>query len=161
MRLKVPCHVRNRPVNGRSVDACEQPVSGHFFRPENTSTNSPASQIVDPRFRDNDVPDWFDLSVVCLTLGALPSGSPLAGAVLLDQPLARPAQLQAGTVDQQVDRPTGGAGLRRQLQALGAPAEGARSSAPGRGRAAGGSSRSVPQSGAAPGGTQRAVSELS
>src|SRR3954447_11192649 len=71
--LEVPCHVRSRPANGRSVDACEQPVSGRFFRPENTSTNSPASQITDPRFRDNDVPDWFDLSVVCLTLGALPS----------------------------------------------------------------------------------------
>src|SRR3954467_14997994 len=34
------------------------------------------------------------------------------------------AQLQAGTVDQQVDRSAGGAGLRRQFQALGAPAEG-------------------------------------
>jgi hypothetical protein len=74
--LEVPSHVRSRPVNERSVDACEQPVSGHFFRPENTSTNSPASQIADPRFRDNDVPDWFDLSVVCLTPGALPSRWP-------------------------------------------------------------------------------------
>jgi hypothetical protein len=71
--LEVPCHVRSRPVNERSVDACEQPVSGHFFRPGNPSTNSPASQIADRRFRDNDVPDWFDLSVVCLTLAALPS----------------------------------------------------------------------------------------
>src|SRR3954447_24166525 len=33
-------------------------------------------------------------------------------------------QLQSRTVDQQVDRPTGGAGLRWQLQALGPPAEG-------------------------------------
>jgi hypothetical protein len=28
--LEVPSHVRSRPVNERSVDACEQPVSGHF-----------------------------------------------------------------------------------------------------------------------------------
>ena len=41
--------------------------------------------------------------------------APLAGAVLLDQPFARSAQLQAGTIDHQVDRPTSGAGLRRQL----------------------------------------------
>src|SRR4051812_50142636 len=33
------------------------------------------------------------------------------------------AQLQPGTVDQQVDRAASRAGLRRQLQALGAPAE--------------------------------------
>ena len=39
-------------------------------------------------------------------------------------PLARPAQLQAGTVDQQVDRAAGGMGLRRQFQALSASAEG-------------------------------------
>jgi hypothetical protein len=39
-------------------------------------------------------------------------------------PLARPAQLQARTVDQQVDRAAGGAGLRRQFQALSASAEG-------------------------------------
>ena len=32
--LEVLRHVRSRPVNGRSVDACEQPVSDHFFRPE-------------------------------------------------------------------------------------------------------------------------------
>ena len=54
----------------------------------------------------------------------LAPGTPLAGTVLLDQPLAWAAQLQAGTVHQQVDRPTGGAGLRRQVQRLGAPAEG-------------------------------------
>ena len=41
--------------------------------------------------------------------------APLAGTVLLDQPLARATQLQAGTVDQQVDRAAGGMGLRRQL----------------------------------------------
>ena len=52
------------------------------------------------------------------------SGAPLAGAVLLDQPFARPAQLQPGTVHQQVDRSTGGAGLCRQFQALSPPAEG-------------------------------------
>ena len=80
LRLEAPCHVRRRPVNERSVDVCEQPLSGHFFRPENTSTNSPASQIADRRFRDNDVPDWFDLSVVCLTPGALPSDNAAAGA---------------------------------------------------------------------------------
>ena len=54
----------------------------------------------------------------------LAPGAPLAGAVFLDQPLARAAQLQARTVDQQVDRPAGGAGLRRQFQALSPPAEG-------------------------------------
>ena len=54
----------------------------------------------------------------------LAPGAPLAGAVLLDQPFARAAQLQARAVDQQVDRAAGGAGLRRQFQALGAPAEG-------------------------------------
>jgi hypothetical protein len=74
--LEVPCHVRSRPVNERSVDACEQPVSSHFFRPGNTSTDSLTSQIADRRFRDNDVPDWFDLNVVCLTPGALPSSGP-------------------------------------------------------------------------------------
>jgi hypothetical protein len=37
-------------------------------------------------------------------------------------PLARAAQLQPGTVDQQVD--AGGMGLRRQLEALSPPAEG-------------------------------------
>src|SRR4051812_21826466 len=52
------------------------------------------------------------------------SGAPLAGAVLLDQPFARATQLQARAVDQQVDRPIGGAGLCRQLEGLGAPAEG-------------------------------------
>src|SRR5678816_2175164 len=52
------------------------------------------------------------------------SGAPLAGAVLLDQPFARSAQLQAGTIDHQVDRPTSGAGLRRQFQALCPSAEG-------------------------------------
>ena len=36
----------------------------------------------------------------------LAPGAPLAGAVFLDQPFARPAQLQAGTIDHQVDRPT-------------------------------------------------------
>jgi hypothetical protein len=36
-------------------------------------------------------------------------------------PLARPTQLQARTVNQQVD--AGGAGLRRQLEALSPPAE--------------------------------------
>jgi hypothetical protein len=51
-------------------------------------------------------------------------GAPPAGAVLLDQPLARAAQLQPRTVDHQVDRSAGGAGLRRQLQAPGSPAEG-------------------------------------
>jgi hypothetical protein len=50
--------------------------------------------------------------------------APPAGAVLLDQPFARPAQLQPGTVDQQVDRPAGGAGLRWQLQGLRPPTEG-------------------------------------
>jgi len=54
----------------------------------------------------------------------LAPGAPLAGPVFLDQPFARAAQLQAGTVDHQVDRPTGRAGLRRQLQALSPPAEG-------------------------------------
>jgi len=44
--------------------------------------------------------------------------------MLLDQPFARAAQLQARAVDQQVDRAAGGAGLRRQFQALGAPADG-------------------------------------
>jgi hypothetical protein len=39
-------------------------------------------------------------------------------------PFARTIQLQPGTVHQQVDRPTGGAGLRRQFQRLGPPAEG-------------------------------------
>jgi hypothetical protein len=39
-------------------------------------------------------------------------------------PLARPAQLQAGTIDHQVDRPASGAGLRRQFQALCPSAEG-------------------------------------
>ena len=34
----------------------------------------------------------------------LAPGAPLAGAVFLDQPFARPAQLQPGAVDQQVDR---------------------------------------------------------
>ena len=53
-----------------------------------------------------------------------PPGPPLPGAVLLDQPLARPTQLQPGTVDQQVDRSTSRAGLRRQFQALSPPAEG-------------------------------------
>jgi len=52
------------------------------------------------------------------------SGASLAGAVFLDQPLARAVQLQARTVDHQVDRPTAGAGLGRQLQALSPPAEG-------------------------------------
>ena len=52
------------------------------------------------------------------------SGAPLAGAVFLDQPLARAAQLQARTVNQQVDRSTSRAGLRRQLKALGPSAEG-------------------------------------
>src|ERR687897_609990 len=50
--------------------------------------------------------------------------APLAGAVFLDQPFARAAQLQPGTVDQQVDRSASRAGLRRQLQAPGPPAEG-------------------------------------
>ena len=50
--------------------------------------------------------------------------SPLAGAVFLDQPLARTAQLQPGTVDQQVDRSASRAGLCRQLKALSASAEG-------------------------------------
>ena len=54
----------------------------------------------------------------------LAPGAPLAGTVLLDQPLARATQLQSRTVDQQVDRPAGGAGLRWQLQRLGSPAEG-------------------------------------
>jgi hypothetical protein len=39
-------------------------------------------------------------------------------------PLARATQLQSRTVHQQVDRPTGGAGLRWQLQALSPSAEG-------------------------------------
>jgi hypothetical protein len=69
------------------VDACEQPVSSHFFRPGNTSTNSPASQIADRRFRDNDVPDWFDLNVVCLTPGALPSiTTAMLGCMVRAQP---------------------------------------------------------------------------
>jgi hypothetical protein len=28
--LEVPCHVRSRPVNGRSVDACEHPFQTIF-----------------------------------------------------------------------------------------------------------------------------------
>jgi len=52
------------------------------------------------------------------------SGAPLAGTVLLDQPFARAAQLQARAVNQQVDRTTGRAGLRRQFQALSPSAEG-------------------------------------
>ena len=52
------------------------------------------------------------------------SGTPLAGAVFLDQPLARAAQLQPGTVNQQVDRSASRAGLRRQFQTLSAPAKG-------------------------------------
>src|SRR3954470_14800151 len=52
------------------------------------------------------------------------SGAPLAGAVLLNQPLAWATQLQSRAVNQEVDRPTGGAGLRWQLQALGPSAEG-------------------------------------
>jgi len=51
-------------------------------------------------------------------------GTPFLRAVFLDQPLARAAQLQPGTVNQQVDRSAGGAGLHWQLQALGPPAEG-------------------------------------
>jgi hypothetical protein len=51
-------------------------------------------------------------------------GTPLPRAVFLDQPLARPTQLQPRTVDQQVDRATGGAGLCRQFQRPGPPAEG-------------------------------------
>ena len=39
--------------------------------------------------------------------------TPLAGTVLLDQPITWAAQLQPGTVDQQVDWTTRGAGLRR------------------------------------------------
>src|SRR3954452_731684 len=54
----------------------------------------------------------------------LAPGAPLAGTVLLNQPLARTAQLQPRTVDQQVDRSASRAGLRRQSQALSAPAEG-------------------------------------
>src|SRR3954470_13644314 len=52
------------------------------------------------------------------------SGAPLAGAVLLNQPLAWATQLQSRAVNQEVDRPTGGARLRWQLQALGPSAEG-------------------------------------
>ncbi|KJB90504.1 hypothetical protein N826_39125 [Skermanella aerolata KACC 11604] len=51
-------------------------------------------------------------------------GAPPAGAVFLDQPFARPAQLQSRTVDHEMKRSTGGVGLRRQLQASGSPAEG-------------------------------------
>ena len=54
----------------------------------------------------------------------LAPGTPLAGAVFLPPPLARAAQPQARTIDQQVDRSTGRAGLRRQFQALSPPAEG-------------------------------------
>ncbi len=43
--------------------------------------------------------------------------------MFFDQPLARPTQLQARAVDQQVDRAASRAGLRRQLQALGSPAK--------------------------------------
>src|SRR3954465_342162 len=50
--------------------------------------------------------------------------SPLAGAMFLDQPLARATQFQPGTVNQQVDRFAGDAGLRRQFQALSPSAEG-------------------------------------
>jgi hypothetical protein len=46
----------------------------------------------------------------------LAPGSPPAGAVLLDQPFARAAQLQPRTIDQPVDRRAGGMGLRRQLR---------------------------------------------
>jgi hypothetical protein len=59
--------------------------------------------------------DVFESKPMC-------SGTPLAGAVFLDQPLARATQLQAGPVDQQVD--AGGMRLRRQFQALSASAEG-------------------------------------
>src|SRR3954447_17337757 len=52
----------------------------------------------------------------------LAPGAPPAGAMFLDQPLARPVQLQSRTVDQQVDRFTGGAGLRQQFQHLSSPA---------------------------------------
>src|SRR5687768_6137287 len=52
------------------------------------------------------------------------SGAPPAGAVFLDQPFARAAQLQPGTVGQQVDRSASGAGLHWQFQALSPPAEG-------------------------------------
>ena len=54
----------------------------------------------------------------------LAPGAPPAGAMFLNQPFTWAAQLQARTVDQKVDRSASGAGLRRQLQALGAPAEG-------------------------------------
>jgi hypothetical protein len=54
----------------------------------------------------------------------LAPGAPLAGAVFLDQPLARPTQLQPRAVDQQVDWAASRAGLRRQLEAPGPPAEG-------------------------------------
>src|SRR4051812_48742169 len=48
----------------------------------------------------------------------LAPGAPLAGAVFLNQPLSRPAELKARAVDQQVDRSTSRAGLCRQLKAL-------------------------------------------
>ena len=54
----------------------------------------------------------------------LAPGAPLAGAVFLNQPLARPTQLQPRAVDQQVDWAASRAGLRRQLKALSSPAEG-------------------------------------
>ena len=63
--------------------------------------------------------------------------------------------------DQQVDRPTGGAGLRRQFQALGPPAEG-REIRHRQVEAEQLEDRAIaPRSGAAPDGTPRAVSELS
>ena len=54
----------------------------------------------------------------------LAPGTPFLRAVLFNQPLAWAAQLQARAVNQQVDRPAGGARLRRQLEALCAPAQG-------------------------------------
>jgi len=51
-------------------------------------------------------------------------GAPPLGAVLLDQPFARPAQLQPGAVDQQVDGPAAQARRFRQRHRSGAAGEG-------------------------------------
>ena len=84
------------------------------------------------------------------------------GAVLLDQPLAGPAQLQARAVHQQVQRPaapergrgTSSVAARRLTGWCGR-------ARPGRARAGGGSSRSGPRSGAGRGGTRPAASARS
>ena len=51
-------------------------------------------------------------------------GTPLLRAVFLDQPLARPAQLQPGGVNQQVDRPAARVRSGWQARSLGAASNG-------------------------------------